>query len=242
MDLQLFSNSKEYGFETIPKHLKFFKKKEFIQKKIALISQENYLLFSENDKILWVILEEDKKYWMPFEKSAFFYQLFNCDQECVIFSHVDEFFRHSYYAMHSGFLICYTDDYQRAVQELKLISKKEIHNFGIGDVEIECKKKITEQEFIASFSHLNDNSDEDFLLNESLDPDPYSNFSKIINETFVKWFENNHKKRSTLQTRLLSFFLIGALFFFLLGFYFYRNCADFKVQIEQLKQSHNQNI
>jgi len=225
-----FSCGEDYAIEAIPKNIGFFKRKKWIQEKLNFIGNEKALVFVKNSKIMWAFLNDEQKYWLPFEKSQFFLSFVNEKVNDVLITEEKngEFF---YYGISDGFLVAFTKNYDEALMNIRKFSEKNgrIFNLGIGKVEKICDKILSFDEISKSVKNVCKNNceielqDEDDLifLNEDVDfygDSKQKNFS--LDEIFFQWFSNktNDSKLEKFGTKRIT--ILASMAAFMLVFFF----------------------
>jgi hypothetical protein len=148
-----------------------------------------------------------------------------------------------YYGLLHNFLIIFTKDYDEAIENMRAYSKgKEIKILGIGNIELDCYKKMEFNEiyniimakdktYDQKYNNLQNIDDELIYLNEE-----HMNYQgATINEgpeyfkqAFLYWFNNlKHEKHN--RKYYLATLIIGMLGLFMADLY----CGYQKMQIKK---------
>lgn len=218
-----FSNTKRYGFEIIPQNLNKKEKEKWIKNKIEMLSSEKMLIYQLDNKILWVFLEENEKFWLPYEKLSFFKSIFKKELENHII--IEELsYKTNYYAVFENFLIAFEETFEEVVEKLKQLSSKQIEILALVLNESTVQNHNCNQivNYSSIYPQLNLNFSEEFFLNE--DNESYDEKTKIsLDEVFFRWLdeENSKSKRFKIKYFATCFFIIS--FFLILGFYYKYN-------------------
>lgn len=237
-----FSFSNDYAIENIPKEVNFLTRKKWIKDRLSSIGHQKAAVFIKKSTIIWAFLNEEQKYWMPFEKSQFYYNVLQLKDESVLIVEATEN-GDVFYGLSHGFLVVYTHNYDEAIKSLlKNCTSKNILKIGIGHTNYNCDQKFSyvnleekitlkaqEKETLSSFD------DEIIFLNEDTelyDGIDEKNKEKNIDDLFFIWFKN--KEVLSVSRKKLFSYVLGSLFgvLFISGLYFSKNNHDIKIEIE----------
>ena len=119
--LKEFSKNNEYVIENIP-NLNFFSKKLWLNEKIKEFQEKNAIFIIKDDKILWSVLEEDEKFWLPYEKGKFFLSCFEENFKEKIIAEQIGFQEYNYYCFFEDFMVCYTQSLTEAINSFSSYS------------------------------------------------------------------------------------------------------------------------
>ena len=234
--LESFSINSEYVVESIP-NIGYFQKRSWINAKLEEFNSKNALVVIKNDKILWSLLEEDEKFWLPYEKGQFFLSLFDQTKNPKIIIEQTGSDECVYYGFVDDFLISYAPSFAKCLDGMEQYCEgSKIKIFGIGSVERKCNIVISFDEIEKKLG-LKKNDIDDELIYIKEEDDEYDLKNKS-NELFSHWFKNkdkiNLRSRKLLIVELIIFFMLSVC-----SCYFYCQNKQILKEIDRISKKLN---
>jgi hypothetical protein len=230
--IEKFSNNNNYILEDVPNSVKFYNRKKWLQKKLSLLDEEKFLVFSSKSKLLIVFLKDNEEYWLPLEKSKFFLEIAK-DNGKNTFLIEETDFGFNYYVIIKGFLVCYTQDeaYAKEVIE-KNRSKTKLKTIAIceSDYIKSCDKLILYSQIASKigYQYLQNIKNNNSLayVNERDEADK--------DDLFYYWY-NKIRNNNKFKKNIVKIGLVACSIVFLsLGIFYKRKAEALNQEIEKI--------
>ena len=203
---EIFNKYSDYNLEVIPNDLGYFAKKTWVNKKIQMFSESNILVFNNEKYLSWVLIEDEDKYWLPYEKHLFFKDKLNIkDSDYMIIEQDNNDIM--YYTIIDNFLFSYNNSFEDSVN---VFNKYCIDNYkiiGVGEVDSKCDIYYSFNQLEVSGVDKNN-----MFINE--ESSGYDSSSSVDN-VFYSWFEKQElcKNKNNIYIILNVFFIVCLMVF-----------------------------